>query len=253
MDATFDPDSQLFGDGDSPADGSFDPFLPGLGQERDTSAEPLGDSDRHSRVSYSDSGDDEPETVIRYGKFSDSGGNLDKSDDNRPLPWEGAGSVTVSGADERRAREGADTGNRNIRRTAERHDRDTPTGTIGDRKTHSAGVDSSISAAAQRIRGELAGPVDARQRSVAIAEFAAKGHMQLGPRQYQKQGITAPPQFLNTTFEAMLMGLKANASGDWILQLKIDQDAGQLVFPLHSAFGLALDVSVTRHNNRADD
>lgn len=257
MDDYLDRDAVLFGGDDPPSDGSFDPFLPGLSEEGSTSFR--GDDSADTAVIHQfpeNSGgyeyvDDDGYTVLE--RSHNGSDRIDKSDDDRSLPWEGAGNLTVHGAAERAAREAADAGNRNIRRVAESHDRSVGAGADGNGKTHSTGVDSSISAAAQRIRSEIAGPVDTGRRSAAIAKFAESGHLPLGPRQYQKQGVTAPPRFMSTEFEAMLTGLKANVSGDWILTLKIEQSEGDKIFPLHSAFGLALDVHVDRHVNRSND
>lgn len=256
MDDYNDPDTVLLGGGLRATDDSFDPFEPRVRHEGEPPADSYGEAGGYIGVSGEDRQHDDAEGVIRYGRFGDETGGLDKSDDDRPLPWESPGSVHVSGADERRAREAASTGDRNIRGVAATHGGGATAGGTGDTKTHSPRVDSSIHAAGERIRAELTGPVDTRQRSAAIIAWDAAGRdfrKIEGPRrQYQKQGIVTAPQFLNTTFEAMLMGLKANASGDWILTLKIDQDAGQLVFPLHSAFGLALDIEVNRHVNRPE-
>lgn len=275
MDDYLDRDAVLFGGDDPPADGSFDPFLPGLGQEGDATSPFSGEANGHNGSDDSASIYEFPNDGTGVGDRSadgyrvieqgDVGGDsifqsrhyggdqVDKSDDDRSLPWEGTGAATVLGAAERAAREAADTGNRNIRRTAEQHDRSAGEGAGGNRTSHSTEVDSSISAAAQRIRSEIAGPVDIGRRSSAIEKFVRDGHLPMGPRQYQKTGITAPPRFMATDFEAMLMGLKANASGDWIVTIKIDQQQGDRVFPLNGAFGLALDMRVERHSPRSDD
>jgi hypothetical protein len=49
-----------------------------------------------------------------------------------------------------------------------------------------------------------------------------------------------------TDFQAIVTGLKANASGDWILTLKVDRDARQSIYSLDDAFGLALAVHIQR-------
>ena len=263
MDDDSDLGSVLLGGGLHATDDSFDPFRPGLREEGpegddgdavdDSPIIPNGREGIDKSVEYSDDG----YRIEQPGH--DGGHSFDQRGDDQPLPWQGAGSQRVVGAAERRDREAADAGNRNVRGASTTHGGGPTAGGTRNAQTHSPRVDSSIDAAAQRIRADLSGarPVDTGRRANVLRALANGADRVDGPgqvkRQYQKQGIVLPPTFLETTFEAMLMGLKANASGDWILTLKIDQDAGQLVFPLHSAFGLALDVSVARHIHRAQD
>lgn len=58
---------------------------------------------------------------------------------------------------------------------------------------------------------------------------------------------------MSTDFEAMLVGLKANRAGDWILTLQVSRDARQAVYSMDDAFGLALDIHVQRRKMTPDD
>lgn len=254
MDELFDPDTGLFSGSDPSADGPFDPFLPRFREEGETSTDQHGDAD-------GDDGEGGSATLYdyteRFGRYGPSGGESDSGfspDDDRSLPWQGAGDQPILGAEERRAREGADTGNRNVRRAAEKHGGRSQSGGSGSPASNESRVDSSIAAASQRIKDELRVPLDPRQRSDAIVKWETAGDKNRKlTRHYEKQGISSVPQFGNTTFEAMLAGLKANVNGEWILTLKIDPNAAHLIFPLHSAFGLALDVQINRHRHRTND
>lgn len=255
MNDDIDPGPVFLRDSDPSTDEPFDPFKPRFREEGGTATPSPGNSDGHDGSSYEETTDDDGIGIIRYGRFSDEGDGEHQQDDDRPLPWQGTGDIGILGATERRDREGADTGTRNIRGTAEKHARLPNTGRYRtESSAHSPGVENSISAAAERIRADLREPLDARERSAAVVRWSEEGDKNRKlKRQYQKTGVLIPPQFLNTTFEAMMVGLKANVSGEWILTLKIDADAAQLVFPLHSAFGLALNVEVSRHSHRPDE
>ena len=253
MDEHIDLDLVLFAGGNPPADGSFDPFLPGLGQEgaEDTGSERSDDG--YFRDGYSAAGPNDGDNIIRYGRFGGEGDSQYEPNDNGPLPWQGAGDIPVLGEGERRGREAADAGNRNVRRTAEQHSGSIGPGVTG--KSHAPRVDSSIASAAERIRSDLRVPLDARERSAAVLRWeqeGSKGNRKI-KREYQKQGIDHPPQFHSVNFEAMLTGLKANVSGDWILTLVVPKDSKQAVYQLDDAFGLALDIHVQRHRMRPDE
>ena len=43
-----------------------------------------------------------------------------------------------------------------------------------------------------------------------------------------------------------MMALKANAAGDWIVQIKVPAEYKSAVFDLGDAYGLALEVQITR-------
>lgn len=247
MDDLYDPDTGLFSSGDSPSDGAFDPFRPILRKE---GAEDSGD------IQTSDGNDGDIDSAIIYdyangiGRYDTSGGagaTRLTQDDDRSVPWKGAGNQRILGGEERRAREAADAGNRNVRRAAKEHGGSSQSGGTGKPATDESRVDSSIAAASERIRTELARPMDAGQRSAAVLAWESEYDRGRKLQRFTRDAITSVPQFGNTSFEAVLSGLKANANGSWVLTLNIEPSAAQLIFPLHSAFGLALDVQIKRH------
>lgn len=252
MNDDLDLDSVLFGGSDPPADGSFDPFLPGLGQEGAAASPSVRDTDGHDGDGYEEAVDDDGIGIIRYGRFGDQSDSEHERDSDQSLPWQGARDQPVAGAGERHDRERADAGIRNVRRTAEEH---SGRSTAGGTRANSPRVDSSISAAAERIRADLRVPLDARERSAAVLKWeqarAAPGGGKI--RRYEKQGVTDAPQFMSTDFEAMLVGLKAGRGGDWILTLQVSRDARQAVYSMDDAFGLALDIHVQRRKMTPDD
>lgn len=253
MDDLYDPDTGLFSSGDSPSDGAFDPFRPIF---REEGAADSGD------VQTSDGTDGDLDTAIIYN-YSDGIGRYDTSggagterlapDDDRSVPWQGTGDRRILGADEHRAREAADAGNRNVRRSAEKHGGSSQPGGHGKPATDESRVDSSIAAASQRISSELARPMDARQRSAAVLAWESEYDRGRKLQRFTRDAVTTVPQFGNTKFEAVLSGLKANANGSWVLTLNIEPEHAQLIFPLHSAFGLALDVQIKRHRHGSND
>lgn len=172
-------------------------------------------------------------------------------DDDQPLPWTGGTKGSVIGSAERAEREAAGAGDRNVRRTAESHGGGTEPGGAGPSKVDSPRVDSSISAAQERIRADLRGSTSSNTgrmdvgRSIAVQNFQARG---LRGTNYElpRQAPVAPPEFLSTEFHAIVAGLKANAGGDWILTLKIDRDERQNVYSLDDAFGASLKVHIQR-------
>jgi hypothetical protein len=66
-------------------------------------------------------------------------------------------------------------------------------------------------------------------------------------RHYERQAITAPPPFKRSDFEATLVGLKANTTGDWIITLRVGQENREAATSLGDAYGLALDVVIEKH------
>lgn len=259
MNDDLDLDSVLFGGSDPPNDGSFDPFLPGLRQEGTTDDGDGWEADGYPGIGSQESDDDNADNIVGYGRFDNEGYRIHEQDDGGPLPWQREGDIGVLGAEERRAREAADTGNRNIRGVAEKRSGGTGTGGNGTgTRTHSTNVESSIGAAAERIRADLRVPLDARERSAAVIRWSEHTRS-TGPgggklkRQYVRDDPDAPMQFISSDFECMMTGLKANSSGNWILTLQIPAEAGQAIFPLHKAFGLALDVHVQRRKYKPDD
>lgn len=230
-----DLDRVFFGGGDPPADGSFDPFLPGLGKEDGSDDDVYGDTN--------DSGEqDDPASVIRYGRFGNQGNGRFQPDDDKPFPWERGTDQPTVGERSARERQAADTGNRNVGRVAAERGGSPPTGV---RRTESAGVASSIAAAQQRIRADASVPLTDDEQRAAVVDRQEHPRSKI-PRHYERQSITRPPQFQRTTFEATMMALKANAAGDWIVQIKVPAEYKSAVFDLGDAYGLALEVQITR-------
>lgn len=259
MNDDLDLDSVLFGGSDPPNDGSFDPFLPGLRQEGDTDGPDDGTSDGYLGDGSEAAEHDDADNIVGYGRFSDEGYRIHQQNDDGPLPWQREGDIGLLGAEERRAREGADTGTRNIRGVAEKRAGSVGAGEAGTGvRTNQPNVDSSISAAAERIRADIRVPLDARERSSAVVRWSQHTRS-TGPgggkikRQYVRDDPDAPMQFISANFEAMLTGLKANSSGHWIMTLQIAPEEGQAIFPMHMAFGLALDMHVQRRRFKPDD
>lgn len=58
--------------------------------------------------------------------------------------------------------------------------------------------------------------------------------------------ITEVPKFTHAEFEAQFYGLKANASGDWMLTLRIPAGNYDEVMKMSQSHGLALDVDISR-------
>ncbi len=234
-----DIDDVLFGASDPPADGSFDPFLPGLGQD---------DTEGDGR--YGGADDSEPsdgaDGVIRYGRFGGQSHSGQQPDDDEPLPWAGGTDQPARGIEEQRDREAADAGNRQLRRVANERGRSPGTGTVGRERTES--VEGGIAAAQQRI-GRLASvPITPNdERALAIGAREHRDGVQYKPkREYQKQHILTPPQFQQCEFEATLQGLKSNTAGNWMLQLIVPPSDANAVFQLKDGYGLALKVTVVR-------
>ena len=254
MDDDLDIDSVLFGGSDPPVDGSFDPWLPGLGQERTEDDSGNGTSDHHFRDGGFTAGDDDAEGVIRYGRFGGEGDRIDQRDDGEPLPWQGATDRPIVGAAERREREAADTGNRNVTRTAEER---TGRSNEGGTRTDPPRLASSINAAAERIRADIRIPLDARERSAAVIKWEeSRGNGPGGgkiPRTYERKRLDHAPQFMATDFEATLAGLKANTNGIWIITLTVAPYDKSAVYTLDDAYGLALDVHVQRKRMAPDN
>lgn len=265
MDDYNDLGAVLLGGGLRATDDGFDPFAIDLGSEpgeegaEDLSGgrtEPGDDGDIDTAIVYDRSnsfGRHDGDHASFYRSDDRDGSFLvgrSEQDSNRSLPWQGTGSAHVIGAGERRDREAKDAGNRRLSRAAEEHGGNPQSGRTGTPAEDSARVDSSIASASERILTDLRKPLDTRS---AVARWKARGEKDLGKKEYQKQGITAPPTFDNTRFEAVVTGLKANASGDWILTLKVDRNARQSVYSLDDAFGLALNVTVERVRHRAEE
>jgi hypothetical protein len=233
-----DIDSVLFGGSDPPADGSFDPFLPGLGYSSDEDDGPDGAGDDPEQPDGADG-------VIRYGRFGSEGNSGFQQNDDQSLPWEGRTGNPPRGIAEQQQREGTDTGIGNVRRIADQRGGSTGTGAF--RRERPEGLAGSISDAQQRIRAVATQPLDSHdERGIAVAAQTFHTGSGKPKREYQKQALSSPPQFQSTEFEATLMGLKSNVAGNWILQLVIPPSDAAGVFDLKDAYGLALKVSVVR-------
>jgi hypothetical protein len=195
-----------------------------------------------------------PQYSGREGFGEHDGGGIQsiggyQPDDDQPLPWAGGTKGSVVGSAERREREAAGTGDRNVRRTAERHGGGTDTGAVGHTAPDSTRVDSSISAAQQRIRNDLRGSSQSNTgrldvgRSIAVQRFQERG---LRGTSYElpRQAPHVPTRFESTSFFALLTGLKANAQGDWILTFKVDRDERHSIYALDDAFNIVLDIGI---------
>lgn len=238
MDGDTDLDDVLFGGSDPPADGSFDPFLPGLGEEGREDYGDSRDSDTAIIYSYTDA------IGRQHGTDSEGPGRL-QPDDDQPLPWSGTAVRRVVGADEQRDRAATDIG---IRSVAAKHQGSIGPGGTG--REQSDGVANSLFDAQQRIRAESGdGPT-----TVRIVEGGNRNHTPIlkPTRPYERQEIHRPPEFENTSFEAMLLKQASNTAGEWIITLKAPMTEKDNVFDLADAYGLALTVTITRKRFRPD-
>jgi hypothetical protein len=233
-----DLDSVLFGGSDPPGDGSFDPFLPGLGESQ--REDDSNDGDIDTAVIY-----DGTNSFGRSDRSSGEGDSGFTQDDDRPFPGARRTVEQAVGIAEQREREAADAGDRHLRRVAEQRGGSAGTGT--PRRESSEGVANSIADAQQRIKLRAVDPLTpADERTLAIAAERQGPGVGKPKREYQKRIVSSPPQFQETEFEATLMGFKSNVAGNWILQLVIPPMDAAAVIDLKDAYGLALKVTVTR-------
>lgn len=238
-----DLDNVLFGGSDPPGDGSFDPFLPGIGQEGSEMDGDDGDIDSPT----DDYGDNDLGRILR---FSSQVASRQQSDDDQSLPWERGTNQPTKGEGSARDRAAADTGDRNVRRIADVRGGGATTGIL--RREQSEGVANSISDAQRRIRANATIPLDETEQVAAVKNDEA-GHYKKITRHYERQSISRPPEFRSANFEATMMALKANATGDWILQVKVPAEFKSAVFDLGDAYGLALDITVARKSYSRDE
>ncbi len=231
-----DLDSVLFGGSDPPADGSFDPFLPGLGNEDGSDDDVYGVTDDAEQS-------DDSVGVIRYGRFGGQDPGGFQQNDIGPLPWERGTDQPTVGESSARARTAADTGNRNVGRIAEQRSGGSSTGLV--RRQRAEGVASSIADAQERIREQSRIPLDDDERRRAVKSDEA-GEVKKITRTYERQSILTPPQFQECFFEATLVTLKSNVTGDWIITLKVPPEFKSQVFDLGDAYGLALTTTIVR-------
>jgi hypothetical protein len=235
-------DSVLFGGDDPPGDGSFDPFLPGLGEADGTNDDLYGDTD-HSGESNSSVG------VIRYGRFGGESDNGYEPDDDGPLLRTGGPDNTVFGSEEHRARAATDTGIGHLRRVADERSGSTREGEPGTHK----GVASSIAAAQQRIRESAIQPItDSERRDIAVASGSFTHGSNKPKREYQKRTVTEVPTFQECEFIATIAGLKTNVTGTWTLTLNISPSESAEALKLKDSFGLALTVHAYRKQYTVD-
>lgn len=230
-----DTDFVLFGGDDSPAYGAFDTFLEGI-----TGNDPA-DDDFHGDADDPEQSNDPTDRSGYDGPHLESIGRL-QQDDDQSLPWERGTGQPISGSAEQRARDAADTGNRHVGRVAAERAPSTGTG-IG--RNRSQPVANNILDAQQRIRAQSRLALDDDERLAAVKSYEA-GEIKKPTRSYTKQHILAPPTFQQCEFEATLIGLKANTSGDWIVNLKVPPLDDEAVISLKHGYGLALEVHVTR-------
>ena len=228
-----DLDSVLLGGGLNPVHDAFDPFATGIGEGDGDSDSDDGDTDSAIIYDYGDT----------FGRFS-GGYNEAVPTDGESLLGPGP-KPSTTGADEQRERAATDAGIGNVRRVADERGGNPGTGVA--RRTRSEGVASSIGQAAQRIRAEASIPLTDDERRAGVNSLG-NGTQDRGKikRTYTRSIITEVPTFRRSSFEAMLMGLKANTNGDWIIQLKVPNEFTTEATSLGQAYGLALDISITR-------
>lgn len=58
--------------------------------------------------------------------------------------------------------------------------------------------------------------------------------------------ITEAPRFKHTVIQGQIFGLKANVNGEWMLTLRVPSDCFEGIHLLNGAFGLELDLDITR-------
>jgi hypothetical protein len=239
----YDIDSVLFGGSDPPADGSFDPFLPGLGQEGSE------DDGLYGEPNYADQSDDS-DGVVRYGRFGSEGDEGLQPDYDGPPTWEGRTDKPAVGTDEQRLREAADAGIGHLRRVADARGGGSGTGAF--RRDNPPRVANSIADAQQRIRELARVPITPDdERAIAVAAERGPEQRSKPKRTYEKQRISAPPQFQECKFIATLAGLKTNVAGTWTLTLSVPADDAAM-FDLKNSYGLALNVHVERKRFTSD-
>ena len=158
----------------------------------------------------------------------------------------------------------SDTGIGNVRRVAAERSTGAGTGGAGTgqpdedaEKPTDRGLGrrmaTSIEQAAERLRAEHSEGltlVDGPGLEARIKEFVhseGKGGNFHAKRAYQRSVITSAPKFRECELtEVNLAGLRAAATGEWIVTLKIPPSCFEEVTKLSSAYGLALDMTITR-------
>lgn len=208
-----DLDSVLLGGDIGPDGGDFDPFATGDGTD---------DGDVDTAIIYDRS--DAFGGFVGGGIQGDSG---QPANDDGPLFRSRADHPSSAALREQREREAVDTGIGNVGRVAADRSGHTSEGVA--RRERSEGVANSLFDAQQRVRADIARSDDDRIK-----------------RHYERQSITAPPQFESTSFEATIAKLQANATGDWIITLKVPSANRAEATVLGDSYGLALQVTIER-------
>lgn len=153
-----------------------------------------------------------------------------------------------------RERQAINTGDRNIRGAtpdSDRGDRKRTSGIKGDRS-------SSIEEAANRLRADLrTSDITERESSTdgtgrmddrvdRVEEYIKVNQHSGGKRNYTRRTISHAPTFEEIDFECQIYGIKANASGDWMITIKVPYEESHAATALAKAYGLALRTRMTK-------
>lgn len=65
--------------------------------------------------------------------------------------------------------------------------------------------------------------------------------------------INEAPKFKHTVIQGQIFGLKANVNGEWMLTLRVPSDCFEGIHQLNGAFGLELDIDISRRPIRKPD
>lgn len=249
----YDPDTGLFGDVFDPDSGLFDSAV-----DSDPFTIPTDDvqDDRH----------DEPREWSQPSSSIPSGtvGSIsyDRGDNEivgRPTEMDRDNGVRSprQSADERRAseerrdRERADTGSRNVRRAAGQH-----SGEPGEGSSRDTPVASNLADAAARLRADIQPTGDERTfdpgTGTLSVDRGVDGYVKAlgsgvnagsgGHRAPVLTRTTVPeaPTFVGVDFECEMYAVKMNSSGDWLVTFKVPFRHRSAITELSGAAGMNL-------------
>ena len=183
--------------------------------------------------------------VIRYGRFDGEDDEGTAEDFRDSIPWQGGPIRFIRGADEQRAIEAADTGDRHVGRVADARAGLDTQGATGGSATR---VADSIRDAGERIRRSNGATLSSNAKPDELRGINVTDPSTV-KRQYERSTIVAPPTFRRAEFESTLTGLKANVNGDWIITFKVSPQYDEAVMSLKNSYGLALKQSIERRTH----